>query len=146
MGEQENSSINKTNIKRIIIFVVILAILTTGVILLSLHLKRLVEGHSSEEQVEMTDELKRAKHFISDWYVELSEDGNSCVVYFNELRINNGQFTLTYAGKRIRAVYPRGERFFKFYLIDKLEFFETGGKIRCRLYYWGDSEYTFALE
>lgn len=89
---------------------------------------------------ELTDEFARAKDFIADWYTELRTQGK-CSVYLNELQFSNGKYTLTFANGRVRAVYPRGERFFKLEYITKIEFFETNGALRCRFFYGQSGEY-----
>ena len=93
----------------------------------------------------ISDELTRAKHFIGDWYDELTAKYKSCDVFYNELRFNNGAYTLTVAGDRIRAVYPRGERFFKLEHIRYLEFYKENGKLLCRLYFYDTGEFVFKI-
>lgn len=146
MREKQTSNKRPIEYKKLIIVFVILAVVCAGIVFAGQQVIRMIEGHSPEQQVEATDELKRARHFISDWFNENLDSGSDCEVYFNELKFNETGYTLTYAGGRLRAVYERGERFFKFYLLNKAEFFEVGGKIRCRLYYLGSEEYTFPLE
>ena len=96
---------------------------------------KLVDDEVTEE---LTDEFTRTRDFIFDWYAEL-KSSSKCGVYLNELRID--KYTLTYASGRIRAVYPRGERFFKLEQITKIEFFETNGTLRCRFFFGQSGEY-----
>lgn len=98
-------------------------------------------GKNSES---VQDELSRAKLFIQDWYKELS-DKKGCSIYLNELSFQNGTYTLTFAQNRIRAVYPRGERFFKLEHITKVEFFEIDNVLRCRFSYGENDEYMFRI-
>ena len=94
---------------------------------------------------EYADEISRIKYFISDWYNELSSAGNKVNVYLNELQFSGAKFSLTYFNGSVRAVYPRGERFFKAQYINNIEYFEVDGKLRCRLYYGEDGVYMFKL-
>ena len=64
---------------------------------------------------------------------------------YYQLRFGKNEYTLTYAGNRLRAVYPRGERFFKLENIRKVEFFSVDEKVRCRFYYGETGEYTFSV-
>ena len=103
------------------------------------------EQKSDEITDELRDEFSRAQYFITDWYNELSAKGK-CQVYLNELRFEDGKYTLTTAKNRIRAVYPRGERFFKLEQITKIEFFEVNSTLRCRLSYGINGEYMFKVK
>ena len=75
---------------------------------------RFIGGEVDSDEItdELSDEFSRIRWFITDWYSELNAK-SKCQVYLNELRFENGRYTLTTANDRIRAVYPRGERFFK---------------------------------
>ena len=133
--------------KRLIVIIVIAAFICATTLLISYATNEYFNEFSQEENEEITDEINRARCFISDWFLENS-DGNSrkCTVYLNELRFEQGRYTLTFAGgDRIRATSPRGERFFKFEYINNIEFFEVDEKVRCRLYYGRSGEYTFTV-
>ena len=93
---------------------------------------------------DLSDEFSRVRWFITDWYNELNATGK-CQVYLNELQFENGKYTLTVANDRVRAVYPRGERFFKLEQVTKIEFFEVSGNLRCRLSYGKSGEYMFKI-
>lgn len=136
---------NKIGSKQIIIIVAALIVACAGILVIG-HFasKSLDDEYSAKEMDEVMDEITRAKHFVSDWYAELSAKGN-CSVYLNEIRFGNNEYTLTFAGGRLRAVYPRGERFFKLEYIEKVEFFEVDGKVRCRIYYGRSGQYTFSV-
>lgn len=129
-----------TKRKSLILIIIILTV-TAAVVAAALFLGSKL-GSESEDEItdELTDEFSRARYFISDWYSELNST-DKCQVYLNELRFTSGKYTLTYASGRIRAVYPRGERFFKLDKITKIEFFETNGILRCRFYYGRNGEY-----
>lgn len=145
---QEKSSKEKTKIgaKQLIIIVITVAIACGIILTIGYFVNRPIEEFSDEEMAEITDEISRVRNFVSDWYAELSAGENGeCEVYLNELRFRGGTYTLSSAGGRIRAVYPRGERFFKFDYIRSVEFFEISGKVRCRVYYGQTGEYTFAV-
>ena len=124
-----------------IIYIVVSAIFIVCIVL-SLH------DESSDTEYNphiISDELTRAKHFIGDWYDELMAKYKSCDVFYNELRFNNGAYTLTVAADRIRAVYPRGERFFKLEYIRYLEFYKENGNLLCRLYFYETGEFVFKI-
>lgn len=145
---QEKSSKGKIKIgaKQLIIIGITVAIACGVILLIGYFLNHSFEEFSSEEMAEITDEITRIRHFVSDWHAELCVSGKGeCEVYFNELRFGGGNYTLSSAGGRIRAVYPRGERFFKLEQVSRLEFFEIEGKLRCRVYYGKSGEYTFAV-
>lgn len=138
---------NKIGIKQILIIAVVLAIVC-GVILTVGYFanKALGDEFSAKEMDEIMDEIMRVKHFISDWYAEISSIGmGNGSVYLNEIRFGSNEYTLTFAGARLRAVYPRGERFMKLDFIRKVEFFSIDDKTRCRLYYGNTGEYTFSV-
>lgn len=137
---------NNINVKHLIIITIALTVACVTIVLAGQWAERALDEFTPQEMNEITDELNRTKHFVLDWYAEISSGGkNSCVVYLNELRFGNNEYSLTFAGKRLRAVYPRGERFFKLEYVDKVEFFEVDGKVRCRLYYGRTGEYTFTV-
>lgn len=139
---------SKLGTKQIIIIAVALAVACTGILTIGYFAnKALDDEFSASEMDEIMDEISRTKYFVSDWYHEiLSEKNSDCSVYLNELRFGSNEYTLTVMSNRIRAVYPRGERFFKLEYIDKIEFFSVDGKIRCRFYYGESGEYTFAVQ
>ena len=124
----------------IIAIIIILLIAAAAITAALLFRKEYGKEPNDEITPELTDEFARAKDFISDWYVELKRQGK-CSTFLNELQFLGGKYTLTYAAGRIRAVYPRGERFFKLDLITNIEFFETNGVLRCRFYYGQSGEY-----
>ena len=133
-------------IRQIIIIAVVLALVCAAILIGGHIVSEKLDGYSSQEMIEITDEITRAKHFISDWYDEIHALSSSEPrVFLNELRFDSVGYTITYAADRLRAVYPRGERFFKFDYIDSAEFFTVDNKIRCRLYYGKDGEFTFSL-
>lgn len=136
----------RLGIKQIIIIAVVLLVVCVGIIVGGKIVANSIDGYSAKEMIEVTDEITRTKHFISDWYDELyANTGVEPRVFLNELRFDSA-YTLTYAAKRLRAVYPRGDRFFKLQYIDVIEFFTVDNKIRCRLYYGKDGEFTFSLQ
>ena len=134
------------NVKTLVI-IAIAAVLLCVAAVVAVHIitdyqVRIADAKSAEVE----DEITRAKHFVSDWYQEISGNENGvCSVYLNELRFGKNEYTLTYAGNRLRAVYPRGERFFKLENIRKVEFFSVDEKVRCRFYYGETGEYTFSV-
>ncbi len=147
MNEKETSKVKKKiNYEKIIIIFVVLAIVCVSIVIAGQQVIKKLEGQSPEKQAEAVDEIKRAKDFVSDWYNEITESGDSIVVYLNELKQSGSGYTMTYFDGRIRAVYERGDRFFKLYVINKVEFFEVTGKTRCRFYYFNGEEFTFSLE
>lgn len=93
---------------------------------------------------ELSDEFGRGRWFIIDWYNDLKVNGR-CQVFLNELQFANGQYSLTVANNRIRAVYPKGERYFKLDLVTQIEFFEVNGVLRCRFSYGKNGEYMFRI-
>ena len=114
---------------------------------LLLAIPQLTISSKTEDAVikETGDEISRAKFFIKDWYDELSVRCGEPEVYFNELRFQGGAYTLTVASDRVRAVYPRGERFFQLEHITYIEFYKENGSLLCRLYYHETGEYIFKL-
>ena len=145
---QEKSSKEKKKIgaKQLIIIAVVVAIACAIILTVGYFVNNPPEEFSDEEMAEITDEISRTRHFVSDWYAELlAGENGECDVYLNELRFRGGTYTLSSAGGRLRAVYPRGERFFKFDYIRSVEFFEVSGKVRCRVYYGQSGEYIFTV-
>ncbi|MBQ4049843.1 MAG: hypothetical protein IJD07_04225 [Clostridia bacterium] len=145
MPKPESATMRRLGVRQIIIIAVVLALVCAAILIGGHIVSEKLDGYSSQEMIEITDEITRAKHFISDWYDEIHALSSSEPrVFLNELRFDLG-YTITYAADRLRAVYPRGERFFKFDYIDSAEFFTVDNKIRCRLYYGKDGEFTFSL-
>ena len=126
--------------------IILIAILIVGGTVAFILLRNIDSEQKSDEITdELKDEFSRAQYFITDWYNELAARGN-CQVYLNELRFEDGKYTLTTAKNRIRAVYPRGERYFKLEQITKIEFFEVNSTLRCRLSYGINGEYMFKVK
>lgn len=137
---------SKVSAKQLIIIAVVVAIACGIILTVGYFVNDPIEEFNDKEMAEITDEISRTRHFVSDWYAELSAGENGeCEVYLNELRFRGGTYTLSAAGGRLRAVYPRGERFFKFDYIRSVEFFEVSGKVRCRVYYGQNGEYIFTV-
>lgn len=100
----------------------------------------------STKLTEANDEISRAKYFIIDWYEEISSLYETPQIYFNEIRFDQGNYTLTVAADRIRAVYPRGARFFQLRYITYIEFFTEDEHINCRFYYLESDELVFTIK
>lgn len=132
---------NKKIIPLIILLVFIVA---CGVVAFVLIRNLDVSQKADELTPELTDEFSRARCFIEDWINELN-NGRTLQVYINELRFIEGNYSLTIAKNRIRAVYPRGERFFKLEKITNIEFFEVDSFLRCRFSYGNSGEYMFRV-
>lgn len=145
--QPNNTPKSKIGLKHIIIIAAAVAVACAGILVAGYFAnKALDDEYTPKEMDEVMDEIIRAKHFVSDWYAEISSGENgTCAVYLNEIRFGNNEYSLTFAGERLRAVYPRGERFFKLEYIEKIEFFEVDGKVRCRFYYGSSGEYTFTV-
>lgn len=127
-------------------FTIITIIIITIVIAITspLIINKYFTMDNDEITAELADEFTRTKWFIIDWYNELKETGKY-EVYLNEIRFQNGKYTLTVAQNKIRAVYPKGERYFKLEFIKQIEFFEVGGVLRCRLFYGSRGEYLIRI-
>lgn len=104
-----------------------------------------VNVNAEKQLEELNEEIKEVQLFVKDWYDEISSGQKSAEVYYNELRFEEGKYTLTIAANRIRAVYPRGERFYKLQNIKYIEFYSSDGRLLCRLYYSEKGEYVFKL-
>lgn len=93
------------------------------------------------------DEITRVKYFISDWYDELNAKHGQLTVFHNELqlKVNDKNYTLTIASDRIRAVFPRGTRFFKLEYVSYIEFFQDDGHLKCKLQFNGTGEFVFNI-
>lgn len=128
----------------VLLIVLLVVVVCASVILTVIVFNNNKNDRADEITDELADEFSRIRWFITDWYNEIEHYG-SCRVYLNEIQIDGGHYTLTYAQNRIRAVYPRGERFFKIELITKIEFFEVNGILRCRLSYGKTGEYMFII-
>ena len=129
-----------------VIAIIVILVLATAAITGALIFRKSYGQAPENDEItdELSDEFTRIKWFITDWYNELKASGK-CGVYLNELRFESGKYTLTFANGRIRAVYPRGERFFKLEQVNKIEFFTTNDILRCRLCYGGSGEYLFRI-
>ena len=144
--EKSSDAKRRIGVKQLTVIVVTVAIACGIILTIGYFAEKHFDEFDSQEMSEITDEISRTRYFISDWYSELlATCNNDCNVYLNELRFDGGTYSLTFAGGRLRAVYPRGERFFKFYYIRRIEFFEIDGKVRCRVYYGQTGEYTFTV-
>lgn len=131
--------------KQVVPFILLICILVFVGVGLFISLHALNSTRRSDELTDdLTDEFSRARWFIVDWYNEVQDKG-MCTVFLNELSFNGGKFTLTFSRDRIRAVFPKGERFFKLYLIKNIEFFEVNDVLRCRFTYGKSGEYMFRV-
>ena len=129
-------------IRKVMIIVIAIAVFVTALaIILKLNENKHIDSDLPQS---LTDEISRAKLFVLDWFNELSND-KKCNVFLNELNIENGKYTLTFAKNRIRATYPKGERFFKCEEIKKVEFLIIDGVIRGRFSYGKNGEYMFRI-
>ena len=130
--------------KSVLLGALILALVTANAFTLKLYLESL-NRDDSQIETDTEDEISRAKYFVCDWYEELFIGYGGIKVFYNELQFEDGKYTLTVAGDRIRAVYPRGERFFKLEYIRYLEFYTDNGRLLCRLYYGDKGEFVFKV-
>ena len=135
----KNHKATKTHI---IGLVLIVLLIISNAITLKLYLDTFVENVSQDQY---DDEINRVNYFIQDWYDELTSSHGVAKVYRNEIRFENGQYTLTVAKDRIRAVYPRGIRFFQLKYITYIEFLEDENGLNCKLYYGETETTTFKL-
>ena len=126
--------------------IVIVVLITTNAITLKLYLESIAPPDESILAELCGEEIDSVKLFINDWYDEISLSQKNADVYYNELRFENGKYTLTVALNRIRAVYPRGERFFKLQYIRYIEFYKNNGGLLCRLYYGENGEFVFRID
>ena len=134
----------KISLKEIIVGIVIIGLVVSNVLLLNKIIK--IQTVNEDDYIEKyADEISRVKYFIKDWYDELYPSKEHFEVYINELRFDNGIFSLTVANDRIRAVYPRGERYFQLQYITYIDFTERNGHLQCRLYYGKTGEYLFKI-
>lgn len=117
----------------------------TNAITLLLYLQAITPPDEATIAELYDEEINNLKLFIKDWYDEISYSRTDAEVFYNELRFENGKYTLTIASNRIRAVYPRGERFFKLQYIRYIEFYKENGRLLCRLYYSEKGEFVFKL-
>lgn len=117
----------------------------TNTITLKLYLESILPPDKAAIGELYDEEINSLKLFIKDWYDEISSNRNEVEVYYNELRFESGKYTLTIASNRIRAVYPRGERFFKLQYIKYLEFYSQNSRLLCRLYYGEKGEFVFKV-
>lgn len=133
-------------INKILFGVIIIILVTSNAIILNLYLKSVIPNE--EKVIDSTgDELSRVKYFIKDWFDEIYMDYSSSLdIYYNELRFNQGNYTLTCAADRIRAVYPRGVRYFQLQYVTYIEFIRLEGYLQCRLYFNETGEYLFKLK
>lgn len=132
--------------KRPVLLIVIIGLIIIAVIASVIFFIGKSQTNNSIDEItsDLSDEFSRAKYFISDWYNELC-DSRGAIVYLNEVVLQGGRYSLTYASGRIRAVYPRGERFFKLDRITSIEFFEVDSILRCRFSYGENGEYMFRV-
>lgn len=142
--DSEKKKRSSLSLKDIIFIAIIVLLTAVSIFFIGKYIQR-NSTNDSELINAYADEISRTKFFIKDWYDEISGVSKNEQVYHNELRFDGGNYTLTVADKRIRAVFPRGERYFKLEYITYIEFFETSGKLQCRLYYEQNGEYTFTL-
>ena len=137
-------SVKSSILKRVLFYSLIVVLTVSNVISISLYLSTTKENNE-RRLLETEDEISRTIWFIKDWYNELSADYGTAEVYFNELRFLDGKYTLTIAADKIRAVFPRGARFFRLENISYLEFFEDNNSIRCILFYNENGETVFEV-
>lgn len=136
--------IQQNTIKRILIAILIIGLVATN----SVTLKLYIETFNVDDETvidECADEIIRTKYFILDWYNELTSQFGMAQIYHNEIRFNRGEYTLTVAGPNIRAVYPRGERFFRLNYITYIDFYIEDNITKCKIYYLANGEIVFNI-
>lgn len=131
-------------VKSLLFAIIILALVTSNAITLKLYLDEKITNDSSVIQ-DTADELSRVKFFIKDWFDDLTSRYGEPSVFHNELRFQGGKYPLTISGDRIRAVYPRGERYFQMEYVSYIEFYIESGHIICKMYYLDTGEYVLRL-
>ena len=133
---------NKKSYIPLVVLIILLIVIGVVAFAVMSHISN--DLKNDEVSSELADEFDRARWFIIDWYDELKNSGR-CQVFLNELQFDSGKYSLTVANNRIRAVYPKGERFFKLDLVTQIEFFEVNGVLRCRFSYGRNGEYMFRI-
>ena len=135
----------KHDVKSILLVVFIGVLLISNAITLKLYIDTFNVNFDKLTKI-TNDEISEVQFFIKDWYDELRDQRHGSVqVFFNELRFKEGTYTLTVAADKIRATFPRGERYFSFRHVNYVEFYEDGERILCRVYYGNKGEYVFKV-
>lgn len=114
-------------------FTIIGVLILSNIVTLMLYIDPFHIGKNNVTE-KTEDELSRAKYFILDWYDELQPDYGNAKVYKNELQFQEGNYILTVAKDRIRAVYPRGDRYFQLEFISYIEFTDNSGTLSCQMH------------
>ena len=130
--------------KKVLLLLLIISIITNSVLIILL----LSKGKNQNEEDYYSacqEEINDFKLFVCDWYAELLSRGEKADVYKNEIRFRGGQYPLTVSENRLRAVFPRGERFFRLHYITYAEFYEENGRILCRMFYGNGGEFVFRV-
>lgn len=120
--------------------------LVTNAVTLGLYLNEKYAVNEENYFAECQEEIDDFKLFICDWYAELSEKFGEAEIYKNEIRFGGGKYPLTVSANRIRAVFPRGERFFRLKNITHAEFSKENGRVLCRIYYGNGGEFVFRID
>ncbi|MCR5694351.1 MAG: hypothetical protein K6G89_05200 [Clostridia bacterium] len=125
---------------------IILILLITNAVTLGFLLKEKYYFNEEEYYQSCQEEIDNLKNFVNDWYYEMSSANGKASVYKNEIRFDDGRFVLTVSANRIRAVYPRGERFFRLNNINYVEFYEENNRVLCRIFYGNGGEFVFRVQ
>ncbi len=125
---------------------IIVLLLITNAVTLGLYLNEKYAVNEEDYFAECQAEIDDFKLFICDWYAELSEKNGEAEIYKNEIRFKGGKYPLTVSANRIRAVFPRGERFFRLKNITHAEFSNENGRTLCRIYYGNGGEFVFRID
>ena len=132
--------------KRITVLIVLLIVLLiSNAITLKLFLDEKYSATVEDYEQAWENELENVRYFICDWYAEISLITSDVNVYKNEIQFGNGKYILTVSQNRIRAVFPRGERFFRFNTITYVEFYTENNRHLCRLFYGKGGEFVFRI-
>lgn len=138
MNEQSK---RKTSSKDIIIIIFIVAL--TALIITFIN-KMFEESEVKTEQI--TEEIINVKNFVLHWYNSFDED-EIIAVGRNELSFNNGEYPLTFAVNRMRAVFPDGKAIYiVFDYVKYLEFYQDDGEVLCVISFIDNGRVTFNLK
>jgi hypothetical protein len=133
--------------KRIpVLIVLLIVLLISNAVTLKFFLDERFSTTEEEYNKACQEEVDSIRYYICDWYAEINHITNTVEVFNNEIRFDGGKYPLTVSENRLRAVFPRGERFFRMNYITHAEFYKDNSHILCRIFYSKGGEFVFRVD
>ena len=139
---EEKQKKHQVSLKDIIIIIIIVVF----TILIILFINKMFSRNEDNIELLTNEEIVEVRKFVLNWYLSFDED-EVIEVKVNQLSFRSGQYALTFAVNRVRALYPTGyDLHMTFKYVNYLEFSAINGVTRCTVSYANSGRYSFELK